>query len=550
MHPLHSWKRFWKPKLQPRPRRGRAALLGGAGLAALTLTAVHAAPAPSGSAGQAATVAAMAERLYPSGAPAVVISSGLPGHYADLAAAQALAMRVGGPVLLAAGVDTLGTATQAALTALTVPRVSNHVQPVQPPAGKPTVYLVGGPAAIGQGVAQALRNQGYTVIRVGGNSRRATLEAVAARVAPPWPQAARRPGFPAAWDGYVGNPEHNAVFAVPASAPAWERNGVTWRLPEADAVPLSAPFPDLTQLGARGAPVKMTQTIGNAVGVTAVNGVIYAESDDGHLYAVDARNGRLLWEAGPTVNALMGNPVVADGLVFVTAGDTGFPFSQVLKFFLSQGKQPLVRGLGYAAVYAYNAHTGRLVWRHDFHGNAMPTPLAWDGTLYVPTGGGNLWAFDARTGQLRWKTYLGGFDSMSSPNLWTNPATGQTEIIVGTSDANHVVAVDARTGKVLWTQATTLPIFNTGMGDNSPAVDPGRGIVSQDSVIGFDPADHTVNLAIYALNAATGRMLWATKLGRGPAVPAYKAGVAMIHGGVVYVGSPVTSTLYALNEQT
>ncbi len=503
--------------------------------------------------GPARTVAqadAMAVREFPSGVGAVVLCSGDQRYSVDVVAGQALATHLGAPLLLSSGVNALGNAADQALKDLNIPQVSNTVQPFQPMAGKPVVYIVGGKNAISPLVTTLLRAQGYQIVRVGGRNAQHTLEAVDRIVAPALPSGKALVGFPQTWTTYAGGQSHNAVFKSPSNAPQWEKNGVSWQYAEMAAVPLQASFPDTANLGLRGAPVKMTQDLGNAVGVTAANGIIYAESDDFHLYALSARTGKQLWTAGPTVNSLMGNPIVGQGLVYVTAGDTGFPFSQVLKYELSGGTQALVRGLMYSAIYAYNAQTGRLVWRQDFHGNAMPSPVLVGNTVYEATGGGNLWAMNAQTGQVLWKTSLGGFDSMSSANFWTNPVTGVTEIIVGTSDANHLVAVDAATGKILWTQPTTLKIFNTGMGDNSPTVDAIQGIVIQDSVVNFNQATKTCNLAVYAMDASTGQVLWSTDLGVGSAPPAYKAGVTMVKNGVVYVGSPVTSALYALSEST
>lgn len=529
---------------------GRQKILGiavGAALAGggLVWAANRDAKAPVASAGAADAVAAMAVRAYPNGAAAVVIV----GATADGLAAESLANGLSAPLLVADSATALGPAAERALAQLSVPNTGQGaVQPYAPAAGKPMVYLVGSHQALSPQLARQLSQAGYRVVRIAAGSPGALVDKVRALVAPAIP--ARVAGFPAEWTAYAGGAAHNSAYPATAASLAWVKNGVRWNFPETAAVPLSAPFPDLAQLGERGAPVKMTQTLGNAVGVTAVDGVIYAESDDAHLYAVDARTGRRLWEAGPAVNALMGDPVVGPHLVYVTAGDTGFSFSQVLKYAASKGSHSLVRGLGYSAIYAYDRTTGRLVWRQDFRGNAMPTPVLWHGVVYEPTGGGNLWAFDAATGRRLWKTSLGGFDSMSSPAVWTDPATGRASILVGTSDANNLVSVDAATGRVLWKQPTGLNIFNTGMGDNSPAVDETRGVVVQDSVVDFNPSDKTVNLAVYAVNARTGAVLWATKLGRGAAPPAYKAGVAMIHNGTVYVGSPVTSSLYALDETT
>ncbi|CAB3394059.1 PQQ-binding-like beta-propeller repeat protein [Kyrpidia spormannii] len=501
----------------------------------------------------ATSAAQMAVRMFPSGSSAVILCSGDPkSERSDLVAGQALAAYLSAPLLLTQSAGELGPNTLQSLSQLSVPDANpaGDVQPYQPAPGKPKVYLVGTTDSLSGSLVNQLQELGYAVQDLRTDSASALLSEVQNIVAPPLPSQADASGFPGKWTTYAGDQAHNPFYPVPDSAPSWEKEGVMWNFPEKAAVPLSQEFPDLRQLGMRGAPVKMTQSLGNACGVTAVDGVIYAESDDAHLYALDAKTGQLLWQAGPTVNALMGNPIVGDGLVYVTAGDTGFSFSQVLKFMLSQGKMQLVRGLTYSAIYAYDQKTGRLVWRQDFQGNAMPTPALVDHAVYEATGDGHLYAFDSKTGKSLWTTGLGGFDSMSSANYWRDPETGRVEIIVGVSDANNVVAVDAQTGKVLWKQPTTLNIFNTGMGDNTPTVDQENGLVFQDSVVDNDPKTNTVDLAIYAMDARTGKMVWSTKLGRGSSPPAYKAGVAMVHDGVVYVGSPATSRYYALDEKT
>ncbi|PSR28084.1 MAG: hypothetical protein C7B47_06330 [Sulfobacillus thermosulfidooxidans] len=495
----------------------------------------------------AQATAQMAIRLFPSGTKTVILCS--PSDSEGIALGQALATKLSGALLLVQNAHVLGQATAEALAALSVPEVAptGTVQPFQLPPGKPMIYVLGNSQQISPAIIAELKAQGYQVQRLAGQGAHLVSEVIA-QVAPALPLKPDTAGFPQNWPVYAYGPSHNSAFKIPKSAPQWEKVGVRWNFAEDAAVPLNAPFPDLANLGERGAPVKMTQNLGNAVGISAVNGIIYAESDDYHLYALNAKTGALLWQTGQLANNLMGNPIVANNMVYVTAGDTGFPFSQVLKYELSQGTSTLVRGLMYSAIYAFNAKTGRMVWRQDFHGNAMPSPVYYNGTVYAATGGGHLWAFNALTGTVKWQAALQGFDSMSSPNVYTNPVTHQTEIVVGTSDQNHVVAVNAANGSILWTQKTALNIFNTGMGDNSPTVDQARNLIIQDSVVNFNKANHTTNLAIYAMNAATGQVLWATDLGRGNAPPAYKAGVSMIHNGVVYVGSPVTSTIYALNE--
>lgn len=141
------------------------------------------------------------------------------------------------------------------------------------------------------------------------------------------PPAGDRVGFPRNWTHAYGNPRHNAAYPVPTDAPAWLKNGVTWRYAEARAWPLSRRHPyDAKVYGERLALATMTQFYGNALGVSAVDGIIYAESDDQFLYALNARTGHLIWRSSPVGNTFMGNPLISGPIVYSTVGNVGFNF--------------------------------------------------------------------------------------------------------------------------------------------------------------------------------------------------------------------------------
>lgn len=348
--------------------------------------------------------------------------------------------------------------------------------------------------------------------------------------------------YPTSWPMYAGKPSHNSAFSAPASAQGlWK--GYNWNFAEARAIPLSSPLAyDQSVLGLRGAPVKTTQTIGNSVGVTVVNGIVYAEEAAGYVYAVNAATGQLIWNAQGN-NAMMGNPIVENGVVVVTTGDTGFSFSQVQKY--AKGK-PAIRGMGFAAIYGFNAATGAKLWRVPTVGEDMSSVGYANGMVYEGTGDGHVIAVNIHTGATAWSTNVGGFDSMSSM------AVSGNELLVGFSNPNYLYAINATTGTVMWKQ-TVAGLANTGVGDNSPSVDTHNGVVIQDSVVNPQPTSTggtTMDLQVWAANSTTGAILWQTNLGRGAAPPAYKAGLSMIHKGVVYVGSPITSKFYALDEAT
>ena len=344
---------------------------------------------------------------------------------------------------------------------------------------------------------------------------------------PPGADVARH--FPHRWDRSQATAEHNAAFSVPDEAPEWLREGVDWRFAGHDALPLEG---DAYQDN----PVNTTQRLGFAVGVSVVDGMVFAGQGARRVYALDARTGKEVW-AFSAINEIMNTPLVADGLVFAGAGDTGFSFDEVIKF---KNGERVVRGMGFGACYALDKNTGRQVWRFDTEGNAMPGAIYIDHVLYFATGDGHVYAVEGRSGKLIWKTDVTGFVSMSSLN-----ALGDI-LYVGASNPNFVFALNRADGQILWRQ--TVPgVANTGMGDNSPTVDAQRGIVIQSTVVDANPKDKTTDLAVFAMEAKTGVLKWQRKLGRGHSPPAYKAGVALVHRDTVYVGSPVTNKLYALS---
>ncbi len=345
--------------------------------------------------------------------------------------------------------------------------------------------------------------------------------------APPASEVTRY--FPQEWTRYQANANHNAAFRVPEDAPQWLKEGVDWRFAGHDSLPLEG---DAYQNN----PVNTTQRLGFAVGVSVVDGMVFAGEGARRVYALDAQTGKEVW-AFSTINEMMNTPLVADGLVFAGAGDTGFSFDKVIKF---KSQERIARGMGFSGYYALDEKTGKQVWRFDTDGNAMPGAIYIDHVLYFATGDGHVYAVEGRSGKLVWKTDIKGFVSMSSLN-----ALGDL-LYVGASEPNFVFALDRTTGKIVWKQ--TIPgVANTGMGDNSPAVDVARGLVIQSTVVDANNKDKTNDLAVFAMDAKSGAIKWQRKLGRGPSPPAYKAGVVMVYGDTVYLGSPVTNKLYALS---
>ena len=211
-----------------------------------------------------------------------------------------------------------------------------------------------------------------------------------------------------------------------------------------------------------------------------VNGVVYVGSDDHNVYALNAATGAKLWSY-PTGSDVHSDPAVANGVVYVGSDDNN--------------------------VYALNAASGTKLWSYPTGDRVFSSPAVAKGVVYVGSLDDNVYALDAATGANLWSYHTGN-------SVISSPAVVSGVVYVGSGDGN-VYALNAATGAKLWSYAT-------GGGASSPAV--ANGVV----FIGSDDGN------VYALNAATGTKLWShyphtTGLGvhSSPAVA----------NGVVYVGS-------------
>lgn len=348
---------------------------------------------------------------------------------------------------------------------------------------------------------------------------------------------------PRSWTQMNQGPEHNASVDVPQKSPDWFYQGVFWRYAEARAWPLSRRIAfGAKTYGEVEAGAVQTQFYGNALGVSVVDGVVYAESDDMFAYALNARTGQLIWRTSPVGNHLMGNPLVKGRYVYLSAGGVGFNFANVERF-AKEGRAVRGMDVSFNGIYALDKNDGHLIWHRGTMGEAMPTPAIDGNVLFFATGSGSVHALDRRTGRPLWTTHLKGNDNMSSPSC------DHGRIFLAMATPPRLYSLSAKTGKLLWSK-TIKGAANTGMGDVSPAV--GSGIVIMDTVT--NPAmihgQPTLEPVVEAFDAKTGRSLWIRSLGRGPKPPAFKGGVPMIHGNTVYVGSPVNGIYEALDLKT
>ncbi len=148
-----------------------------------------------------------------------------------------------------------------------------------------------------------------------------------------------------------------------------------------------------------------------------------------------------------------------------------------------------------------------LAWFYDVSapGSTVGAPLAIDGVIYFPVGHSVIHAMQAETGKLLW-TYDPQVGEVAGEKLrlgWgiRGIAYWQGKIITATQDG-RLIAIDARSGKPIWTTQTLQP------GDGLSITGAPR-IFNGKVIIGNGGADYSaVRGFVSAYDADTGRFLW------------------------------------------
>jgi outer membrane protein assembly factor BamB len=159
---------------------------------------------------------------------------------------------------------------------------------------------------------------------------------------------------------------------------------------------------------------RWTVDVGGVLGLSVANGLVYATSSDGIIYALDAATGEVRWQfAGEDI--FWSGVSVSDTTVFVGNSDH-FVYAldaltgaerwrfQTTDWVLSD---PLLAGAvlyvgigthvedtGARPVYALDATTGAELWRFDTNGLIHAGLTMANGLLYVVTTGGELYALE------------------------------------------------------------------------------------------------------------------------------------------------------------
>jgi len=229
--------------------------------------------------------------------------------------------------------------------------------------------------------------------------------------------------------------------------------------------------------------LKLKWAFGYPTGVSAfgqpavASGRVFVGSDIGYVYSLDAKSGCVYWSYQAKGN-VRGGPSVGP-----VKGHAGVKYAV---FF----------GDAHANVYAVDAQTGQELWTRKvddhFVARITASPKLYDGYLYVPvssseefaaanldypccTSRGSVVKLNASTGEQAWKTYVvpetpkptrlnsKGVQQYApaGASVWNSPTidekrhavyfgTGDSETEPAAKMSDSVMAVDMKSGKVLW----------------------------------------------------------------------------------------------------
>jgi outer membrane protein assembly factor BamB len=293
---------------------------------------------------------------------------------------------------------------------------------------------------------------------------------------------------------FRGNPQHTGVYK---SAGVPEFHQVQWKF----------------------------HTNGYVLSTPAISaGVLYVGSTDGNLYALDIQSGTQKWKF-PAGARITSSPAVAGGLVYCESYSGNLialdiTSGQVKWKFQTDGERRFT---------AKNIHGGMPVAEADPDpfDVYLSSPAIADGTVYFGSGDGNVYALDALSGALKWKHATGDV-------VHASPAVANGTVFVGSWDS-YFYALDAATGVEKWR-------FKTG---EDPKIHNQVGIQSSaavmDGVVYFGCRDSN----LYAVDARTGQQKWAFN-NKG----SWVIGSPAVREGKVYFATSDTGMFYEVDAKT
>jgi outer membrane protein assembly factor BamB len=237
---------------------------------------------------------------------------------------------------------------------------------------------------------------------------------------------------------------------------------------------------------------------------------VYAGSGSGHVYAVNAVDGTLVWMSPLSVDGQTSvyDPVIDGAALYVTVRHFTNPIT--------------------GAIVALNRNDGTVTWSHSFPPVAPTSSgpvgkvIPFGETVIVANDDGKIYALDKETGDTRWvaprRPDVIGYDDLRFMVL-------AGDVLVAGSLSNYLTGYDPSTGRQLW------------------EVDGGQGSagnkLASDGITVFEPY---VNGVLGAFDAATGSRRWLRSAPGGGHFTSYP----LVIDAVIY--APSTQGLIALRK--
>ncbi|MDQ3572554.1 MAG: PQQ-binding-like beta-propeller repeat protein [Actinomycetota bacterium] len=241
---------------------------------------------------------------------------------------------------------------------------------------------------------------------------------------------------------------------------------------------------------------------------------IYVMDIESRFLAIDAKNGKVVWERKiGKLNAT--SPALSHDRLFATNLEPG----QAVALRPRDGKvlwrtplpgrsesSPLafkdrlvIFGCECGTVFALDQEDGQIKWTVETGGAIKGALAQGKDNVYGGNYAGEVFSIDAETGREEWRidTIGGSFDR--GGGVYSTPAVAFGRVYFGSIDS-RVYSVDMDTGEIAWSKSTGAEVYSGPAVADSPGTPPTVYIGSADN-------------NVYALDAKTGATRWQQNVG-------------------------------------
>ena len=210
---------------------------------------------------------------------------------------------------------------------------------------------------------------------------------------------------------------------------------------------------------------------------TIVDDVVYIGGSDGFVHALDVDNGRELWKFEVDERVSGAVSIVNGKAMF---GEIGRPTggfdgtADLSDIDISQSEENLKHGPLY---YAVNPKTGALVWKQPGYGYTWIGAIDNDGVMFIGDMSGYVYGVDPETGEKLWSYYTAKDTFQEDkphdhhkhgwpPGVYCMPVADENNFYVG-SWSGYYFAFDQKTGDLRWRTQTGWPETGGGLPDSA-----------------------------------------------------------------------------------